>query len=76
MGYIESKSSMNLHVCVICPGIKQAQSLFELPNQVPTKAYELDGMNEYAIVTTEMSERKFEETINKLDGVISILRVY
>ena len=42
----------------------------------PTKAYELDGMDEYAIVTTKMSERKFEETINKLDGVISILRVY
>ena len=42
----------------------------------PTKAYELDGMDEYSIVTTKMSERKFEETINKLDGVISILRVY
>ena len=42
----------------------------------PSKAYELEGMDEYAIVTAKMSERKFEETINKLDGVISILRVH
>jgi homoserine dehydrogenase len=42
----------------------------------PTKAYELEGMDEYAIVTSKMSERQFEETIEKLDGVISILRVH
>jgi homoserine dehydrogenase len=42
----------------------------------PTKAYELDGMDEYAIVTSKMSEKQFEETIEKLDGVISILRVH
>ncbi|KIR02691.1 Homoserine dehydrogenase [Lachnospiraceae bacterium TWA4] len=42
----------------------------------PTKAYELEGMDEYGVVTKKMSQNAFEEALKKLDGVISVLRVH